>query len=57
VDFYDAGNGADPQRDPRLRPLHLSERQKQQLVAFLESLTSANSTVLAKQARAPFADH
>lgn len=57
VDFYDAGNGADPQRDPRLRRLNLSELQKKQLVAFLESLTSPNAEGLAKQARAPFADH
>lgn len=57
VDFYDTGNGNDPQRDPRLRPLNLTESQKTQLVAFLESLTSPNAEALAKQARAPFADH
>ena len=28
VDFYDAGNGADPQRDKRLRRLNLTEPQK-----------------------------
>lgn len=56
VDFYDAGNGADPQRDPRLRRLVLTESEKKQLVAFLESLTGANAEFLAKQARAPFAD-
>ena len=57
VDFYDAGNGADPQRDKRLRRLNLTEPQKKQLIAFLESLTSANAEALAKQARAPFSDH
>ena len=57
VDFYDVGNGADPQRDKRLRRLNLTEPQKKQLVAFLESLTSANAEELAKQARAPFNDH
>ena len=57
VDFYDAGNGADPQRDTRLRRLNLTEPQKKQLIAFLESLTSANAEELAKQARAPFNDH
>ncbi len=57
VDFYDAGNGDDPQLDKRLRRLNLSAQQKQQLIAFLESLTSANAEALAKQARAPFNDH
>ena len=56
VDFYDAGNGDDPQLDKRLRRLNLSAQQKQQLIAFLESLTSANAEALAKQARASFAE-
>ena len=56
VDFYDGGNGGDPQRDSHLRKLNLSDAQKTQLVAFLESLTSANADVLAKRARAPFAE-
>ncbi len=43
IDFYDGGNGDDPQRDSHLRKLNLSEKQKQQIVAFLESLTSANA--------------
>jgi cytochrome c peroxidase len=54
VDFYDSGNGDDPQRDTRLRRLNLTEDEKNQLVAFLESLTSANAEALAVQARAPF---
>jgi cytochrome c peroxidase len=54
VDFYDGGNGDDPQRDSHLRKLNLSKQQKQQLIAFLESLTSANAEALAKQARTPF---
>ena len=37
--------------------LNLTEPQKNQLIAFLESLTSANAEALAKQARAPFNDH
>jgi cytochrome c peroxidase len=57
VDFYDDGNGGDPKRDARLRKLNLSEQQKQQLIAFLESLTSANAEMLAKQARAPLTQH
>jgi cytochrome c peroxidase len=39
IDWYDQGGGEHPQRDPRIRPLHLSEREKRDLVAFLESLT------------------
>ena len=57
VDFYDGGNGDDPKRDSRLRKLNLSAQQKRQLIAFLESLTSANAETLAKQARAPFTQH
>ena len=56
VDFYDAGSGNDPTRETRLRRLNLSERQKAQLIAFLESLTSINAGELAKQARAPVAN-
>ena len=54
VDFYDAGDDHDPQRDARMRPLNLNDTQKKQLIAFLESLTSDNAATLAKQARAPF---
>ncbi len=54
VDFYDTGNGEDPQRDSHLRRLNLSDLQKNQLVTFLQSLTSPNADELAKQARAPF---
>ena len=42
IDFYDAGGGnADfvGQKDPLMRPLNLSEGEKDDLVAFLESLT------------------
>ncbi len=54
IDFYDGGNGDDPKRDSRLRKLNLSELQKRRLLAFLESLSSANAETLATQARAPF---
>ena len=39
VDFYDAGGGDDPLKDPRLRPLGLVPSEKADLVAFLESLS------------------
>jgi cytochrome c peroxidase len=54
IDFYDSGSGNDPKRDSNLRALHLSEQQKLQLIAFLESLTSSNAAALAKQARESF---
>ena len=39
VDFYDAGGGDDPLKDPRLQPLGLVPSEKADLVAFLESLS------------------
>ena len=39
VDFYDAGGGSDPLKDPRLRPLGLVPSEKADLVAFLEALS------------------
>jgi cytochrome c peroxidase len=54
IDFYDTGSGNDPLREKRLRRLNLSEQQKTQLIAFLQSLTGKNAGELARQARAPF---
>ena len=39
VDFYDAGGGADPAKDPRLKPLGLVPSEKADLIAFLEALS------------------
>lgn len=39
VEHYDRGGIDNPRIDPRLRPLGLSEAEKTDLVAFLESLT------------------
>lgn len=39
IDFYDAGGGQQQPKSPLLRKLHLTEREKSDLVAFLESLT------------------
>ena len=39
IDFYDAGGGHQQPKSPLLRRLHLTEREKSDLVAFLESLT------------------
>jgi cytochrome c peroxidase len=37
--FYDAGGRANPNLDPELRPLHLSDAEKSSLIAFLQSLS------------------
>jgi cytochrome c peroxidase len=39
VDFFDAGGGSVPNKSPLLKPLGLSEDEKNDLVAFLESLS------------------
>jgi cytochrome c peroxidase len=39
LEFYDRGGNANPFRDRELRPLGLSEEEKQALLAFLHSLT------------------
>ena len=39
VSFYDEGGRANPNRDPELHPLHLTQPEKQSLVAFLASLS------------------
>ncbi len=44
VAFYDNGGGDDANKDPALTPLHLSTREKGDLVAFLEALSGAPLT-------------
>ena len=40
IDFYDQGGGTTPYtKDEKIKPLNLTEQQKEDLVAFLESLT------------------
>jgi cytochrome c peroxidase len=39
VNFYDRGGVPNPDLDPLVMPLHLTQRQKLDLVAFLEALT------------------
>lgn len=51
VEHYDRGGVAGPGLDPRIRPLGLSEAEKDDLVAFLESLTGANAAELVADAR------
>jgi cytochrome c peroxidase len=47
VDFFDAGGGSAPNKSPLLRPLGLSEEEKSELVAFLESLSMETPLVIA----------
>jgi cytochrome c peroxidase len=39
VDFYNAGGRSNPNLDPELRPLHLSDAEKSSLIVFLRSLS------------------
>jgi cytochrome c peroxidase len=47
VDFFDRGGGESPNKAPQLRPLGLSLAEKQDLVAFLESLSMDQPLLLA----------
>jgi len=46
VDFFDAGGGSTPNKSPLLRALGLSEQDKSDLVAFLESMSSERPRVV-----------
>lgn len=52
VDYYDQGGVPNELLDPRIRPLGLSQSEKQDLVAFLESLTGSNVGALVADAMA-----
>jgi cytochrome c peroxidase len=52
VDFYDRGGNQNPGLDDFMLPLFLTERQKEDLVAFMRALTGANVEQLARAARA-----
>lgn len=43
VDFYDGGGGESPNKDASLQPLGLTDAEKNDLVAFLQSLGSPSS--------------
>jgi len=40
VRFYNRGGNANPSLDERIRPLHLSEEEMNELVEFMRALTS-----------------
>ena len=39
IDFYDRGGGKDPRKSPKLLQLNLTDAEKQDLIAFLKTLT------------------
>ena len=41
VEFYDKGGRTNPGLDPELRPLHLTNTEKNALLSFLESLNGS----------------
>ncbi len=45
IDFYSRGGGKDPNLDPLMVPLGLSQNEKKALVAFIKSLNSLNPEV------------
>jgi len=45
IDFYNNGGGDDPHKSPLLKPLHLTEDEKNALLAFLESLSGEEIVV------------
>lgn len=49
--FYDGGGFSHPEKDYRISPLGLSETDRDDLVAFPESLTQTNVDCLAGEAR------
>ena len=51
VEHYDRGGVPHEGLDPRIRPLGLTEAEKDDLVAFLESLTGSNVAELVEDAR------
>lgn len=57
VEFYDGGGVPNEELDPLVRPLHLTASEKDDLVAFLESLTGSNvDTLVADAFAAPVGD-
>lgn len=51
VNFYDRGGEDNPNKDPMLKPLGLTESEKQELVLFMKTLTGSNVESLVKDAR------
>ena len=57
IDFYDKGGVANELLDPLIRPLGLTDLEKRDLLAFLQSLTGSNvDTLVADAFAAPVGD-
>jgi len=57
VDFYDQGGIENPDLDPLIVSLHLTEQEKKALVSFLATLTGANvESLVADALKAPVGD-
>ncbi len=54
VAFYNKGGDDNPEKDALLKPLKLSQQEKNALVAFLKTLTGDNIKQLEKEARKAF---
>jgi cytochrome c peroxidase len=52
VEFYSAGGVPNETLDPLISPLDLNAQDASDLVAFLESLTGDNATLLVRDAQA-----
>jgi cytochrome c peroxidase len=39
IEHFDKGGQGSPNKDPRLQPLHLTEQEKKEILAFLRTLT------------------
>ncbi len=57
VAFYNQGGAGVPGQDPRVRPLDLNDQEMDQIVAFLNSLTTPNLACLAAEARVQAPDN
>jgi len=55
VDFYDKGGGDGPNKSPLIRKLGLSEQDKKDLVAFLESLSMDSPLLMEPPKLSPYA--
>ena len=45
IDFYDQGGGDDPNKSPLLKPLQLSDQEKEDLLEFLNSLSGSELNI------------
>lgn len=55
IDFYDEGGGQDANKSPLLRKLGLSDEEKEDLLAFLESLSSDEPLLMKPPELPPYA--